>query len=254
MTWGSVVRALRGDRDARRRWVSSVFGKVGLAVEPTYHGLAAQRAAILSERAVGCVVDVGANTGQYATDIRSHGYEGPIVSFEANPLVTPLLQRKAALDPRWVTHGCALGAQAGRMPLNITVDSLSSSLLQPSDDRYAFMAPARSQPTVAVRTLDSFDLDAHGPLHIKLDVQGFELEVLRGAAATVGRAVSVECELSLTPLYRGQALIEDVTGLLRKAGFAPIGFHRGFTDPDSHYVQQVDGLFLRTTTPTAVKS
>ena len=224
-----------------------MFGPLGLQVEPAYHSLEQQRRRILECRAVGRVIDVGANVGQYAGELRHAGYRGEIVSFEANPVAAGELEARAAGDRRWSVEGVALGSRPATTRLHVTVDSLSTSLLSPSaDGQYAFMSEEPDQVDVEVRTLDSFALTRDDvPTLLKLDVQGYELEVLRGAAATLAGVCAVESELSLVPLYEGQALVEDVVGHLRAAGFHPVCLSRGFTDPTTHEVIQVDGLFVR---------
>lgn len=216
-------------------------------MEPEYHSLAAHRSRIVADAGIARVIDVGANVGQYACALRHAGYEGDILSFEANPAAASRLRQAAAGDERWTIEGVALGSEPGSMPLHVTVDSLSTSLLVPSaDEQYAFMAEAPESVVVEVRTLDSFHLSEDGSCTLlKLDVQGYELEVLRGAASTLAEVTAVECELSLAQIYEGQALIEDVVAHLRAAGFRPVCLSRGFTDPTSHEVIQVDGLFLR---------
>jgi len=246
-----VIRPTSGLSTARKTWLrglaSKSFGPLGLQIEPAYHGLAAHRRASLANLGITRVVDVGANVGQYAGALRRAGYAGDIVSFEANPAAARRLQLAAAGDRRWRIESMALGPEPGSTKLHVTVDSLSTSLLAPTaDTQYAFMIEAPESVVVEVRTLDSFLLTKDkAPTLLKLDVQGYELEVLRGASKTLEEVAAVECELSLVPLYEGQALIEDVVGHLRAAGFRPVCFPRGFTDPTSHEVIQVDGLFLR---------
>ena len=224
LTSSATFRTLRGDRAALKGVAASIFGRANLSVEPSYHDLPHQRARLIDELGIQLVLDVGANVGQYAGWLRSGGYEGRIISFEANPETTESLRRSAAADPRWDVVGCALGAQEDRAELFVTVDSLSTSLLASSTaDTYRFMESAPGRVDVDVRTLDSFGhTDSTVSTLLKLDVQGFELEVLKGGPATLAAVAAVECELSLRPLYDGQALIEDVIAHLRSAGFRPI--------------------------------
>lgn len=242
-----TTRLSHARRSRLKELAGATLGPLGLQVEPEYHSLAAHRRRILEGLAIARVIDVGANVGQYAGALRRDGYVGDIVSFEANPTSASELELNAAGDRRWRVEGVALGPEPGSTRLHVTVDSLSTSLLAPTaDEQYEFMAEASGSTPVEVRTLDSFALVGDGtPTLLKLDVQGYELEVLRGAVRTLGEVAAVECELSLVQLYDGQAMIEDVVGHLRAAGFRPVCLSRGFTNPTSHEVIQVDGLFLR---------
>src|SRR4051812_5942223 len=203
MKGSMLTQALRGDRTARRLLAASLFGRVGLDVAPTYHSLADHRARVLTVHGIGRVIDVGANVGQYASGLRRAGYSGEIVSFEANPAAAGELRSAADGDPRWRAESVALGAGNGELELHVTVDSLSTSLLDPSAaDVYGFMTETPQTLTVEVRPLDAFALTADGVATLlKRDVQGYELEVLKGAADTLARVAAVECELSLVPLY-----------------------------------------------------
>ncbi|NUR79900.1 MAG: FkbM family methyltransferase [Dermatophilaceae bacterium] len=250
-----VLQAMRGDRTARRALAHRALEPVGLRVEPLYHSLDAHRTRLIGQLGVARIVDVGANVGQYATHVRSLGYAGEIVSFEPNPAASDELRRRAAGDDRWRVETCALGPAEGEAPLRITVDGLSTSLLQPDGGAdYTFMAEDTAQQVVTpVRTLDSFGLADDGvPTLVKLDVQGYEGAVLDGGPQTLARAVAVEAELSLIPLYTGQILIEDMLTRLRASAFTPVTLTRGFTDPETHEIVQMDGLWVRRS-PTQVR-
>lgn len=108
----------------------------------------------------GCdlVLDVGANTGQYAARLRELGYGGKILSFEPLPDAHAQLLARAAADPLWEVHPrCALGAAAGTGALNVAGNSVSSSLL-PMLDLHAAAAPRSiyiGQVETPVTTLDA---------------------------------------------------------------------------------------------------
>jgi FkbM family methyltransferase len=198
---------------------------------------------------VNLVIDVGANTGQYASALRHDGYRGQIVSFEPQPSAAAELRAAAAGDQDWKIFECALGPAPGKSNLFVTDDSQSSSLLAPSADpaRFRFLVGS-SQTPVEIATLDDFRFGhrGHNRLYLKLDVQGYELGVLRGAPKTLRRAAAVECELSLTSLYTGQAMSEDVISHLRTAGLVPVCISRAYTEPGpSRRVIQMDGIFRR---------
>ena len=99
-----------------------------------------------------------------------------------------------------------------------------------------------------MRTLDSLVgewTDQRGAIGLKLDVQGYEAQVLRGASGTLPRVVFLEIELSLVPLYAGQTLFIDMLEHVRSLGFSLVNVNSGFTDPRTGRVLQLDGIFLR---------
>src|SRR5215210_4427790 len=85
-------------------------------------------AAILRLYRVNCVLDVGANRGQYAKSLRLLGYHGQIHSFEPVPGVFEVLAAAAAKDPKWTVHRMALGRADGELEMNMVPGTLSSFL------------------------------------------------------------------------------------------------------------------------------
>jgi FkbM family methyltransferase len=209
-----------------------------------------RRRLLLESLGIDLVLDVGANAGQYASGLRELGYEGRIVSFEPLPEAFARLQRAAASDGRWEVRPFALGAQEAQAPLHVAGNSYSSSLLEMLPGHLA-SAPDSAQvgtAQVEVRTLDAlFPALRSGAqrTYLKLDTQGYEAAVLDGAAAALREIDTVQLEMSLAPLYRGEALFDALYSRLVGLGYAPIGFEPGFTDPATGRLLQVDGVFHR---------
>ena len=201
---------------------------------------------------VDLLVDVGANTGQYAALVRSLGYRGQIVSFEPGRQAFDLLADRAAADARWDVRQCALGAAAGTAVLHLSANSASSSMLPIRPDHIA-AAPyshVTGHEKIRVSTADEELAGVPGSsLWLKMDVQGGEMDVLRGADATCDRVRVVQSEMLLGDLYEGQADYLEVCAVLRDRGLRLHHVERGFQDKRSGLVLAVDGLFVRT--PTA---
>jgi len=196
------------------------------------------------------VLDVGANVGQFASLARAAFPTARIVSFEPLPDCHARLQRRFRNDGRFQAMQIALGSKAETREFQRSSYSPSSSLLQMTDQhRDAFRATAATTPvSVEVRRLDDAldGLSVEDPLLLKLDVQGFELEVLRGAARTLERCSLVLLEASLQKsLYVGEALFADLFGYLGERGFALAGIVGGLRDPRDGRPLQVDALFER---------
>lgn len=199
---------------------------------------------------VDLVLDVGANVGQFGQQLRQAGYRGRIVSFEPLSAAHAGLRAAAAKDSAWIVHErCALGDRDGTTTINIAGNSVSSSVL-PMTSTHAAAAPGSAyvgQETVAARRLDSvapaYLVAAQRPF-LKIDTQGFEWQVLTGAAATLPALHGVLCELSLVELYDGQRLWREVIEHLEEAGFTLWGLQPGFMDRSGRNLQ-VDAIFFR---------
>jgi FkbM family methyltransferase len=199
---------------------------------------------------VDLVFDVGANTGQFARDIREGGFKGRIVSFEPLSDAHRKLIAAAAGDPLWFVHErSALGDREGSVALNISGNSVSSSILEMAAT-HAAAAPGSAyvgQEETSLATLDAVApryLSGSRHPFLKIDTQGFEWQVLTGARETLPVIQGVLCELSLVVLYEGQHLWRDIVDCLEDAGFSLWGLQPGFMDQDGRNLQS-DALFFR---------
>jgi hypothetical protein len=82
------------------------------------------------------------------------------------------------------------------------------------------------------------------PALLKIDVQGYELEVLRGCEPLLRRFDVVYCECSFVELYEGQCLAGDVIAWLAERGFTMTGVFNAAYDASGRAVQ-ADFLFTR---------
>jgi FkbM family methyltransferase len=208
-------------------------------------------ARLLAAREVDTVLDVGANEGQYATMVRRAGFRGKIVSFEPLAEAHSKLRQAAARDPLWmVAPRMALGDHEGRLRMHIAGNSASSSAL-PMLDAHIRAAPQSAytgSETVPVSRLDivAEDLQVGGQnLFLKIDVQGFEPQVLRGAERLLNRIQGVQLELSLVPLYEGETLFMSLVDSLAGKGFELWALVPGLVDQETGRTLQVDGIFFR---------
>jgi FkbM family methyltransferase len=211
----------------------------------------AQIAGVLDRLNIDTVFDIGANVGQHALQLRRLGYGGDIISFEPLSSAHALLTAARADDARWtVAPRVAIGADDGEITINIAGNSVSSSVLDMLDS-HADAAPQSrytGQENVSVARLDSIApayLAAQSKLFLKVDTQGFEAAVLAGAPATLARAAGVQLELSLMPLYAGQALFETIIATMRAAGFEIWTLWPGFADAATGRMLQIDAIFVR---------
>jgi FkbM family methyltransferase len=221
----------------------------GFELEP-HRGPPRDVGSFLATRGIDLVLDVGASTGNYAWTIRAGGYRGRICSFE--PLRAPFakLEKLAADDPDWSCLRLALGASPGTAEINVAGNSDSSSLLE-MGERHVRSDPASvyvGTQKVELSTVDEvWDAVARGGerVFLKLDVQGYELEALRGAQRSLPSLAGVQVELSLVPLYERAPDWTDVVAHLQQRGFQPERLEPAFVDPQTGQILQIDAAFMR---------
>ncbi|WP_019867365.1 FkbM family methyltransferase [Methylovulum miyakonense] len=239
--------------NTQKKIIKNTFRRFGLEINryAPESSQAAQITSILRKFEIDLVFDIGANEGQFASEIRSGGYAGNIVSFEPLSNAYVVLQQTSARDTKWVVYPrCALGAHNDEIEINISGNSVSSSLLTMLDSHIS-AAPHSTyigRESVPLLTLDSmafgFTEKFKNPF-LKIDTQGFEWEVLNGAQNVLPHMRGILLELSLVPLYEGQHLWQEMMERLIAEGFDLWAIQPGFTDPHNGRTLQVDGIFIR---------
>lgn len=182
---------------------------------------------ILRQLQIDCVLDVGANRGQYAQSLRDIGYSGEIHSFEPIPGDFGLLSQAASSDPLWHVHNFALGRTAGTSEFNLVdgggENTVFSSFLKPA---HAMIPERVTKIPVVIKTLDSL-VDEIEPLRdqarrlfLKIDTQGFDIEVCEGAKAVLPRIIGLQSEISVTQIYADQPDYIEALRYYRDLGFS----------------------------------
>jgi FkbM family methyltransferase len=194
-------------------------------------------------------LDVGANEGQFASLLRGAGFHGKIISFEPLSFAFAALERKCDQDSDWSCHKMAIGNTDGEATINISANSVSSSLL-PVRGRTTELEPSIAyvdQETIAVRRLDSLgpELTDAQRIFLKIDTQGFERNVVDGCRAIFDRIVMVQMELAWTPTYEGQAEMGEMVGLMRELGLEPALVAPAWTDEATGLTPEIDVTFIR---------
>jgi FkbM family methyltransferase len=174
-----------------------------------------------------CVLDVGANAGQYGALLRDHGYRGWIVSFEPVRGAFEELAEDTARDPRWRIFPVALGSRPERRRIAVAAVSQLSSFR--SFNRYAAQElPGASDvihtEEVEVKCLNrswSEFLDGlpQDRVFLKADTQGWDLEVLAGANEVLDRLVGVQFESALTSVYADAPTFTETISQVTEIGF-----------------------------------
>jgi FkbM family methyltransferase len=210
----------------------------------------ARRISLISEYKIGVVLDVGANTGQYAIHLRKLGFAGRIVSFEPLQAEYAQLETRASKDPLWETLNCALGDQDSRQEINIAENSYSSSMLNVLPRHLDSEPKVRSigKQMIELRKLDSIfeKLCSDSEVsYLKLDAQGFEMRILEGAEKSLEKIDTIQLEMSLMPLYQGETLLPEMMQWMYQKGYVLVGFEPGHSDSKAGQLLQADGIFHR---------
>ena len=235
------------------RKLRSLLRRAGFDVR-RYHPSSSQHSALhllLRWLQIDLVFDVGANTGQTGEELFGSGFAGRVVSFEPLAAAHAALGRKAALHTRWTAHPrAAVGAAPGEVTIHVAANSVSSSILPMLQSHLDAAAGSHTVGSEAVSVIRLDDVAAgylqdSNAAMLKIDTQGFEWEVLDGAAQTLENVVAVQLELSLVPLYGGQRLWRDYVDRMERLGFQLYFAYPAFTDIHTGQTLQWDGMFVR---------
>lgn len=206
---------------------------------------------ILDQHKVETVIDVGANTGQTAAELRTFGYTGNIISYEPIRECHEELVSKSASDSKWsIAPRGALGEKDGTVELNVSEGSSLSSVSAPTPAMAQAIPKVRASSVeeVPIHRLDGLmadELEGLGKVFLKIDAQGHDMSVLRGAEGILGEIAGVKIEMSLLPLYEGETLYLDILKYLDERGFHPhllvdVGYSKNLGRQ-----LQIDGVFMR---------
>jgi FkbM family methyltransferase len=204
----------------------------------------------IRSRNVDLVVDVGANVGQYAENLRKEGYAGWILSFEPTSAAHEALETRAGKDGRWKTLNVAVGEAEGTTDINVSENSVFSSILPQRSAATTFDSHAAVVRVESVRVARLDDLFADLPQgkapFLKIDTQGYERQVLSGASKCLSRFVGVQMELPIVQLYEGTWRFHEAVAFMNERGFEISNLLPVNYDPaDPVSLVEVDGIFYR---------
>jgi FkbM family methyltransferase len=209
-------------------------------------------AELLKKLRINCVFDVGANVGQYARMLRRNGYRGYIFSFEPVTKTFTSLEEAARGDERWKTMKVALGASRGVAQINLTSLSALNSFRRPGElwNRVLPTIAVIDKEDVEVHTLDDVfpelttGIEQCRPF-LKLDTQGFDVEVVKGAQNCIGKMLGLQSELAVRQLYEGAPSYLDALAYYTSLGFTPKDFYTVASDGTDMTALEVDCVMVR---------
>ena len=230
-------------------------GRAGVEITPKWRvpGLPYVRRLQTMFEAFGitAIIDIGANAGQFHDQMRTEvGFTGQIFSFEPDPTLAERLQRRAAAsDKAWTIFPMALGSEPGVMQFNIMHDPVYNSFNAPS------VASVRGHERgntvvrtieVEVATLDAMAQQFPDLAHtyLKIDTQGFDLEVIKGGSSVVRTVPAMQTEISVKPIYVGSPTMEDSIATLTGHGFTIADMFLVSTDGE-HRAVEFDCIMVR---------
>jgi len=200
------------------------------------------------------VLDVGANHGQFATNLRELGYSGWIYSFEPVKAIYDSLASRMSGDNRWRGFHCALGEVEERRSINVAAgDGQASSFLKFNEDgpeRWGDDHRVARTEEVEVRRLDNvLDLIvAERPgsgIYLKLDTQGLDLSVLRGAGEKISLIKGMQSEIAAHQFYEGMVSFGEAITAYQNLGFEITGIFPLSREFDQLRVIEFDFVFMR---------
>jgi len=207
----------------------------------------------LDRLGIDLVLDVGANRGQFGEELRRMGYAGRIVSFEPIASAFSDLSAVAARDGNWECHEMALGRHNEERLLRVSDDSVFTSFLEPNrwcGERFGSRATDGRSERVVVRRLadlmadSAFRLDGRR-VFLKMDTQGFDLEVFGGLPDGCNAVVLLQSEVSVVPIYEGMPHFTESIAAFERAGYEVIGLFPVSTDLSTLRVIEYDCLMVR---------
>ncbi len=204
---------------------------------------------------INVVLDVGANRGQFGCLLREIGFEGDIISFEPLKEAFQELTQCSSEDKKWHIYNHALGSVSETTEINFTSSSVFASFLNPNEyakEVRTDQVQVEQKETVEVKKLDEIfeEVISHCAgtdhrVYLKMDTQGFDQEVFKGAAETISRISALQSEIAILPLYEGMPDYIEAMTAFRNKGFELTGLFPVSRDNDSLILIEMDCVMRR---------
>lgn len=198
------------------------------------------------------IIDIGANTGQFAKKMVKIFPQAKLFCFEPLPNAFKQLSQWANVKKGKVSPiNCALSDKEEKLVMFSHVEhSPSSSFLKTTSlcEKYYPQTKKQISTDVQLTTLDKWANELQKPLEpeilVKMDVQGYEDRVIRGGKETLSKAKACLLEVSLDTLYENQANFKDITSLLNDLGYSYVGNLDQTYAADGHVIY-LDAVFFK---------
>lgn len=200
-------------------------------VFPATNLLAMHLDLLFSKLEISRVLDVGARCGEYGIFLRRNGYRGDIISFEPVQENFKELAKVAARDSNWHCFNYALGAEDSVASINVSKRTHFSSFRQPNSTAVSLFgnsSEVQRSEDVEIRQLDSvwdaLPVKLSDRTYLKMDTQGWDLEVLKGAKRSLDHIAALQTEVTVRPIYEEMPVMQESLAAITGYGFAPSGF------------------------------
>lgn len=206
----------------------------------------------LTSLGINTVIDVGANVGQTAVEMRKYFPFAQIYSFEPLKDCYDEMLAKMRGDKLFKAWNVGVGEKNETVTMNRNSYSQSSSILpmaQLHKDTFPESRGPETHISIKIERLDDIAELAAAKLKknvlFKIDVQGYEDKAIRGSIRVLEASKVVLIENSFMSLYKGQPLFADIYRMLTELGFTYKGSLWQKLDPETGAVMFEDSLFLR---------
>ena len=208
---------------------------------------------VINQLKIDTVLDVGANKGQFGRFLRKNGFRGNLYSFE--PLKEPYdaLNNEAENDSNWTTINCGLGSEKTMAEINVTNTSEFASIRKPNTyatQLFNNLVEVNRQEIIQLDTVDNFLLNnkesfTDKKILLKMDTQGYDLEVFKGALSSLNKIVALQSELSIQAIYEGMPSYIDSLAFYSDNGYLLSGFYPVSRNIDGLSYLEADAVLIK---------
>jgi FkbM family methyltransferase len=204
---------------------------------------------ILDSLSVNTLIDIGASVGDFINQMLERNNKLRVIAFEPVPEIYKALSKRYLSNPNFSAYNIALGDKDGEVEFYANDYTYSSSVLPMSDTHTNEFPYTRnvSLINVAMSRLDTL-VEASGlakPILVKVDVQGFERQVIAGGHNFLTNVDYVIIEVSFVELYQGQPLFDEINVQLNQLGFLYKGNIEQLVSKKTGSILQADALYVR---------
>ena len=196
------------------------------------------------------VIDIGANEGQFAKNIIQYGYKNKIISFEPIKNIHQILKKNSKNYNNWIIEeNIGFGETEGTKEINISKNNVSSSILK-IKKKFVNLKPDTEQirkEKIKITTIDNYlnkNNFNNNKIFIKLDTQGYEENIIRGAQKKIKNITGFMLEASIEAIHNKEKDYSEIIKLMKKMGFSVWSVERGFSNKKTGQVLQIDIIFI----------